>query len=308
MKAIISILLAMMLVSGVFAVGMPHPRMTTDSTILGCRIVQTTEGIVEIVDKVPESDDLLSHHVDILEDDKDQLDAFAEDDDWRGFAAYRIATYKPHQIDANKDIWASFKSFKDWNVSKDTIAELRNTSKELKDTFMDCKKTALKDFADDKSEKYTEGLQDKQDMVDEMKENNPDIDTEDMQQVLDDASDFIDDYDAAVADAETERELWEAIRGYCAYNGCPAGKNFHFAANFGLAKQESTLALISPDAIDAGHEDLVEEAQEYLDAVSEALDEVGTDNYTFETRADVWDNLREANKKIREIVQELRGE
>jgi len=308
MKAILSLMLAMALITGVFAVGMPHPRMDTDNTILGCRIVQTTEGIEEIVDKVPEADDLLSDHVDILIDDKDQLDAFAEDDDWRGFAAYRIATYRPHQIDANRDIWASFRSFKDWNVSKDTIAEMRNTSKALKDTFMDCKKAALKDFADDKSLKYTEGLQEKQEMLDQMKENNPDIDTEGMQEVLDDASDFIDEYDAAVADAETDRELFMAIRGYCAYNGCPAGKNFHFAANLGLAKQEATLALISPDAIDAGHEDLVEEAQEYLDAASEALDEVGTDNYTFETRADVWDNLREANKKIREIVQALKGE
>ena len=94
-------------------------------------------------------------------------------------------------------------------------------------------------------------------------------------------------------------EIQNAIKGYCPFNGCANGTNYHLAAKFEIEKLNRIIDLLEVN----GTTNRTVEARGYLNAAKAALDTVGTTQYTEEQKNAVWNNIKAASRSLKFAVR-----
>lgn len=126
-------------------VATPTPKTTTEPAH-GVPALEVRYAVVEsklnlmigvmadIVKLVPLASDL-NAHIAKLSEDLSTLNTYVIANDSKGLNAYVKDTVHPDMLNASKAITADTKQFKDWGVTKDTLKQLKNDTKQLRDDY-----------------------------------------------------------------------------------------------------------------------------------------------------------------------------
>ncbi len=288
-------LLVVLSIAGAAKEDKSHHAMDANYKVVSCRIDSTNTMIDDFVAKVPQASGLADQKTK-LNADKTQLGTLHDSGDRSAYNSYSTGTYLPDQKTANKALEDARKHLKLWNVSQEVITELKQTADDQKKAFADCKTGAVGDFGNAKIAGYKNLISEMENEMNTLKQKHPDVDTTRMQQVLTSAGSFVDELEQKFNAATTGEEKQKTLRGYCLFNGCGGGQNFHLAGKFTSARLEAIL-----NALPNTPEEKAT-AQGYVDAANQALTGVGTSEYTPETREAVWGNLQNAAKEIKSLI------
>jgi len=263
-----------------------------------------TIGVLEsMMDKV-EGVDYLQDDVDTLNDDVDALQGYVDSEDDEGFWAYVKDTYSKHMKDAQQNVQ---KARREANISNETREALRDDYKSMKGDYQSCNLESSKRFGQAKLDAYETILSNAEEKIGRLSEKG--IDTAGLTQLVEDArSEIVEPLSEALEGSENHTEVKDALKSYCMFNGCPDGTNFHFAARFEVEKLASILEALSGNATEAGLGDDVQSAEDDLESAESELDDLGSEDYSEGQQESVWEHVRSAADKTKDILSKLRSE
>ncbi|HSB46584.1 MAG TPA: hypothetical protein VLD37_01115 [Candidatus Bilamarchaeum sp.] len=245
----------------------------------------------------------LQDSVDKLNGDLDSLQDLADAGDAAGFRAFIIGTYMP---DMREGVQAILSERGRHNVTLETRLELKSEYDSMRSEYDTCNFESMKRFANAKADAYDKALELAGEQASDL--SGKGVSTEGLSSLISDAKDeIVDPLHSAIDSADTPAEVRSALLNYCLFDGCPGGKNFHFAAKFGGEKLQSILDYVSDGARAAGLGDKVDEAQDSLDDANSILGSVGDEQYSASQGENLWNDLKDAAAKLREIVTSLRS-
>ncbi|MEW6748933.1 MAG: hypothetical protein AB1295_04465 [Candidatus Micrarchaeota archaeon] len=301
------VLFALFLVPSVFALGpqaedIQAERLVAAMDNVECKaqfMVGTLESMMEHVDGAG----YLQDDIDTINDDVETLQDYVDDGDNAAFWQYSWGGFTTHMREAKQNLAQARMG---GNYSIGVMKELRDDYDILKAQYEACNFESAKRFGQGKVDAYELVLETADDKIERLEEKG--IETSGLSQLVGEArSEVIDPLQDALDDAETHAEVREALRGYCLFNGCPEGSNFHFAARFEIEKVDSILDAISSDAVEAGLGDEVETAEGHIGDAQDVLDAVGSEQYSGSQHEDMWDSIRSAADAVKDILSALRS-
>jgi hypothetical protein len=267
-----------------------------------CR-TEFTIKLVGFIVSIDPSAISLSSSAASLQSDLANLESYSSEGDSSGFYSYMADSYNPNFKELRSEI-------SDWKNSttaspRDKL-RLRGDYAVLMAGYRTCNTNTIRDYGNLRVTAFNAILDEYQAKTNKMSEAGVDVDL--MNQVLVGATkDIVNELQNALDDAQDAQQMHDAVKGYCLYDGCKEGDNFHLQAKFELAKLK-TLAIMIEDREDSykvsGN---LSELKSSLTAAESALDEVGTSAYTDDSKREVWDNLNSAASAAKEIKKVLGG-
>lgn len=268
-----------------------------------CKAEFTVSVLDSMMDNA-EGVDYLQDDVDVLNDDIDALQGYVDSGDSEGFWAYVKDTYTKHMKDAKQNLQTARREA---NLSEEAGQALREEYDSLKEEYQSCNMDSSKRFGQAKLDAYETILSNAEEKISRLEGKGVDISG--LTQLVDDArSEIVEPLSDALEDAENHTEVKEALKSYCLFNGCKDGVNFHFAARFEVEKLASILEALSGNATEAGLGDDVQSAEDDLESAESELDDLGSEDYSEGQQESVWEHVRSAADKTKDILSKLRSE
>ncbi len=131
------------------------------------------------------------------------------------------------------------------------------------------------------------------------------IDVSSLNQVISAATtQLITPFQNATNSANDSASLKQVISGYCLFDGCANGINFHLAAKFEVAKLQIAVDKINSNSnnISQDKEAQVTQLQADVTDASSVLAQVGTNAYTSAQNTQLWNDINVAYNLIRSIL------
>lgn len=272
---------------------------------IACGIDFRTEVLEMTSDKVQQASNL-KHHVNTLSEDRERLEALADEGSVREFREYVRETLRPHMADAKEDLKKDWEKFDQWKVSEETIAELREEYEELRGEFKGCKDEAVIPFGEAKAAWYEAILEKKQEQTQRLSEKG--VDTAEMNEIISGAGERIANPLKDALGTEDPETVKHTLRTYRLFNGGNESTiSYHFAAKYQVARLGGVLDFIAPRANDAGYGDMVTSIQDTVDATEGMLADIGDKKYAPGEGEDVWSSIKHGFAQLRELRHLLRS-
>ncbi|MEK6981392.1 MAG: hypothetical protein AABX38_00550 [Candidatus Micrarchaeota archaeon] len=180
--------------------------------------------------------------------------------------------------------------------------EGQNRSDINKSQLQNCRFGAGKIVAEARVDKLERQVSSYQDKIDKFADSGLDISA--LQSVVDGAkTQVIDPLKAAINSATDFASLKAALKGYCLFDGCKDGANYHLEAKFEVQRLFAVLDNLENKTNVSTAK--IAEAKGYLNNAQDVLDEVGTSQYTKDQKQTISSNVKSAVKAIRDINKGL---
>ena len=300
MKKIFVVLLFLLLsTSFVFA---EDPELETYRNARADRVECHANFNIEVAQSLiairPDTADTLNANIDEVNTEVAALKASAPDatgfnnnsvEAWAAIADLRIETRQQRNNSANRPY-----TLGEFGIhAEDYVTALEN--------FVDCRKEALVLYADARVASYERIIARLTTKVDELEEKGVDV-TEGRQILSDAQTEIVTPLKTAVEAAETPEAVLDALKGYCLYNGCLVGKNFHLSAKLNLARLRTIASFLEDAGADAT--DLADARTDIAESQA-VLDGVGDSIYGAGDSLDILDAAEDAASKLRQINKDI---
>jgi hypothetical protein len=203
----------------------------------------------------------------------------------------------------DKDIKMSCETAKDWtkanwkNFTKAQRQELKESYGQYKQRLDNCHLSAMREIAYRKIAEYNKHLSHYQNITNMLASKG--IDVSSLQRILSEATaQIIMPLQTDVSKAATEKEIKDALKKYCLFNGCKNGINYHLAARFEVAKLDLTINHLKSRPNLASSAEKLNTAQAKVEVAKNILNSIKTGVYNDE---EVWVNIDSAYKLIKEL-------
>jgi hypothetical protein len=245
----------------------------------------------------------LSTEVSKLQADTLSLKSYVEANDKSGFKNYIDDVYDVDFQDVKDKI-------EDWknstSISGREKSKLRGDYALLAISYRSCNINSLRSYGEGRVTAFTAILEGYQKKVDELSAKGIDITL--LQQVLDDAEDqTVNALKDAVDLAKDSKEIHEAVKSYCLYDGCKDGKNFHLSAKFEIARLKTALDIAKTSENSYKASDKIPELEGSIESADSALAKIGDSAYDADSKKEVWDSINSANSLVKEIKTAFGG-
>jgi hypothetical protein len=131
------------------------------------------------------------------------------------------------------------------------------------------------------------------------------VDTTALNSIISSASRQITALESEINSTHDRKSLEKTIHGFCLYDGCKNGTNFHFAANSAIAVKQAELTKIQSINGSSLYSTQITQAQGYLSAAQSILNTVGTGHYSGSQQSDIWNNIKATSNIIKQLWHEL---
>jgi len=267
-----------------------------------CRTDFTSSVINTMISIIPS--DALTQASTKLGSDYTQLQTYSDSGDKDSFRNYIKNNYDP-DLKSLSTVVQSWRQTNLKNLTIDQKKSLKDDYTNLKTTYDTCHLSSLKDYGTGRINAFNSILDGYQTKVDNLKSKG--IDTTSLQKVIDDAkSQIIQPMQNALATATDETTIRQVLQGYCMFDGCKNGINYHLAAKFELAKLDIALTKIKANSNVSIVQDNVTQLETEVNNAKTELTAVGTSKYT-DSGKQIWDNIKAAYQIVKDISMTLGG-
>jgi hypothetical protein len=127
------------------------------------------------------------------------------------------------------------------------------------------------------------------------------IDVSSLNKIISDATaQIITPLQNAVSSANDATSINNAIKGYCLFDGCANGINFHLAAKFEIAKLQIAFNKINSNQNVS--QTSITQLQTDITTASGILTQVGTGQYSQDQNTGLWNAIKDAYNVIKTIL------
>jgi hypothetical protein len=211
-----------------------------------------------------------------------------------------MKSFRTDSKNATKDLRLAVNNAK---PTSDERTKLKSDFASLQDTYRSCMFSAGQQSANLKIHAWGTGIQKMENRSSILASKGVDITQ--LNQIISQAQTNLGNLAAAVSSATNSTQLKDALHGYCQYNGCKNGINFHFAAKSVLAAQQAKLDKIKSNPNSGQYGNQINQAQTNLTNAKNTLDAVGTSQYQGTQKNDVWNPLHDVYSIIKQLWSEL---
>ena len=275
------------------------------STYLACRIDFTTGVLDQVSSAVPQAGSALSGASSKLKSDAAQLDTLAAGSDPGAFNSFVSGTLKPDMQSAITALAQARKNYKDYNVSRDTIATLRTGFKSAQDTMKVCENNAAISLGTARITAFNDAVGAWQDSANKLAAKGLSVTA--IQGVIDSAkSNVIAPLQAAVNSGNSQT-VKDALKTYCLGNGCSGSSasatpyNYHGYAKVNLERLQAIYEKLASTG--SGSSSLAS-AKAKLDSARSSLLQIGTGKYTDGQLASIEQDLKGAMSDLKTNMKE----
>ena len=263
-----------------------------------CQVDYSTRSVDSIVESVPGAQNTLASYKSIVTDNLNTLKGYLDSGNKDEFNDYLKNILKPNMQSLSSEAKDSIRG-----VNGTTRSEIRGKLTANKQDMASCNSKAMGTFGQEKVAKLQKALDEWTQKIANLSSKG--IDTSKMTSIVGDAkTTVIDPLSAAVATGDAE-QVRLALHQYCLGNGCEAGINFHFYAKINIARLEAIVSHLENSNKTLDQAVLVQVKADLSEA-NIALSAVGTSAYTDDSKAAVWDNIKEASEGLRQLLKGTR--
>jgi hypothetical protein len=268
--------------------------------LVSARVNFATGVLTDTATLVVNASDLMAH-VDVLNGDLDALRRYVDANDKSGFESYLSGTIRPDMEAALDALKSDMRQFKEWGVSAETIAQLREDYQARKAMFEQETNAAILEFGNIRLSFYNDVMSRADARIVELRDKG--IDVSAMQGVVAGAeSNVVGPLQSAVSSGDASAVKQE-LHDKCLGNG--ALYSYHFYAKIDLEALKAISDKIEASTNNSTILGQLDRVNERLSAAESTLSVVGTRPYMAEQQSQVWDNLKAASEGLREIIMEL---
>lgn len=297
MKLIILCALALLILTSAAFADEATRRNNLDARYLHleCRadLVKAQSGVLsKLVDSTPAADTVNSN--------MEKLREYADSGDIKGFNTYARTTLTTSFKTYSSRLITARNAYKDMNRTqlqkREGLVRAVSDWRTAINAFSDCNSNARRRIADVRAQQITNAIEDWNKVTEDMKAKG--LNTTAQEEVISDAERLIaliQEAQQITDDAEFNAKV-EEIRQL----------HLHLWARFNIAKIESYLQKIEPQAIEAGETEPVRQIKSLLSS-SKVMAAKG-DKYAEGEFEQTWQNIRQAGEKLKEQAKSLRGD
>ncbi len=246
----------------------------------------------------------LQSYADKVKSDEQELQGLAAAGNATAFRDFMKSAFDPDMKSANDAVRSWRSDYR--NQSNSSKESLKASYGQLRASEESCEFQALKEYANDRVESYDDALSDYSSSVSKLDAKG--VPTSDLSSLISDArSQVVGPLQSAVSGATNVSQLRQALGGYCLYNGCKDGTNFHMAARFDSDRLGDILVRIQPLAQADGLGSNVTAAQTALSSVQSELASIGTSEYAQGQADTVWSGIRSVAGDLKGIIAGIRS-
>lgn len=263
---------------------------------VACR-ANFTIGVIQSLQGVSSTPDL-SSQVSNLQNDLTHLNTLQQGGNLAAFRAYVQGTFDVHLKDARLAV-AQWRTDNRGNLTDSQKNSIATTYSTLKTSFDSCTQDTLKQLGDERVQDFTDEVSRLQNVAENLSSRG--VDVSGINTVLQDAqTQIITPLQNAVSSAQTTSDLQNAVKGYCLYNGCTNGTDYHLEARFEIAKINSVVSFLQGKNItQAGQSDLTQ-ASNQANAAKTILDGLNNRNATPDQEKQMWTDIISAYGSLKQ--------
>lgn len=311
---LIFVIVGILLISTVSAALVPGVNRTAllNSALadMKCKATFETEYMNAIIALFPSLSSSLNPRIDALQLDVSQLSQYASQEDPRSYNIYVQETFTQHLKQNAAAVRAGLDSLKS-NATGMSKNETKASLRSLKSTYfslLDAKEScfSMKDHANLVINYYNNTLNMYQLRAQNLTDRG--INASNLLDLVDSArSQILVPLQNGVSSTTNSSQLRIVLHQYCLYDGCANGTNFHMAAKFETMRVTDLLAVISPEATNAGLSSNITAVQTSLNAASTEVNSWGTNDVSPDQLKAAWVDIRSAAKGLHDIFIALGG-
>lgn len=242
----------------------------------------------------------LGNYADKLQEDLVQLQNYAENNDSADFKEFLSSNYDV-DFKVVKEAVNAWRKDNLKNLSLVQKKEIKNDYDAARATYNSCHVDSLKKYGDGRVIAFNAILDAHQEKADSLESKGADV-TE-LNNIISDAkSQMVSPLQGVMENASGEAQIQQALRSYCLYDGCKSGINFHFEAKWELAKLDIALGRIQNSSNASAMSDKITSLSKDINDAKSALDAIGANKYTADSKKKVWDNIRSAQASVKEVI------
>lgn len=297
-KNIFGIMLLLILMPFVYAAANNDGNMQgleVAANVAQCRSDFVVGVMNSISSNVPSTAQGLNVYITKLPSDVAQLKTITSKDDFKTFVSGTLDVDFKSAQDAIKTARESFRGKN--ATTKDAREKMRSDFTSLRSTLNSCDFSAHKQFSDMKLQSYSKEIAKYQSAADSLRAKG--VDTSSLNKVISDAQAQVSNFQTAVDSANDSKSLGNAINGFCIYNGCAKGANYHLGARFQIERLSEILSYTETKMNLTADE--ISSVQANIDAANSALAQVGTSAYTADSSKAVWDDIKAAANALKTV-------
>jgi hypothetical protein len=234
-----------------------------------------------------------------LQSDEGKLQAFADAGDVSGFRSFLKGTYDPDMKAARDAILDARKSGKDGSKGP-----ARSAYGSLRQNYDSCHFNALKAHAQAKSQWYGSQLDSSEGKIGNLSSKG--VETSGLNSIVGQAHSSVASQQNAINSATDAKGLRAALDGFCLYDGCAKGVNFHFAAKFEVEKLDRILSGLKADPKSANVTAQLDAASSDLTTASSILSSMGGAQGSVDQNTQLWSAIKDAAANIKKALSEMR--
>lgn len=263
-----------------------------------------TIGVMDSVASVVPDEGLEAQKA-ALEADKAKLQSYADSGDTGGFRSYVRGTYDQHLRDARQAI-LGWRKDNARSVTGAQHTSLRGAYAALRETYNACHLNALKSYGKAKAQAYGEALDRREEKLENLSAKG--VDTHGLGALISQArSQVVSPLESAVDAASGILSYHNALKSYCLYDGCPEGRNFHFAAKWEAEKLRGILEVVKADPRSANYAAEIASAESGIATAESVVSAAGDSQFTAAQHDQLWNALSDASRKVKEILSGMRS-
>lgn len=265
---------------------------------INCKTNLTVTFLNNVATSYPNTTNSISPLITSIKEDNAQLQSYAQSGNMSSFRSYVSGTYDPEisaiNTEARKDIRG--------NVSGTTVHSLKVQFNATRSTYQQCALPALKEFGNDKVAAYKAEIAGYAQTVSALSSNG--VQTSALNQTISNAnSTIIIPLQNAINSATNVSQLESAINGYCLFDGCRNGIDYHLAANFATEKITAIINKAETMNLTANQTSALSSAKADIAISTSTLQTVGTSRYKDGQNTTIWSNIRNASVLVRHALK-----
>ena len=281
---------------------------------IACRIGFAAAVTNEVAGAIPGGSSQLSADYSGLGNDKSQLSSLASAGDPTAFDSFVSGTLTHDLASDVADLHSARQSFRNFNVSNDTRAQLNSGYQQADSAMGSCEQSAVGALLQARITQFSNAISGWEAKISDYGAKG--YDTSAMQSVVDGAnSDVISPLQSALSGGD-QAQMKAALQTYCLDDACngpgnsSAGPyNYHGSAHFALATLTAAYNRVAAMAANVSTTvpgDSLGQAQQSLSDASSLLSGVGTAKYAAGQSDAIFGDLKQAQQDINSYVRDLR--
>jgi hypothetical protein len=254
-------------------------------------------GVINSMNSMQPSDSLNQTSTQ-LQSDLNQVQTYANSGDRTSLQQYVKSNFESDNS-MIKNAITSWRQANVKNFTRDQKQSLLANYNSLKSTFDTCQINSLKDFANARISSFQNSISSYQTKISAYSAKGVDVSS--LNQIISDATaQIITPLQNAVSSANDATSINNAIKGYCLFDGCANGINFHLAAKFEIAKLQIAFNKINSNQNVS--QTSITQLQTDITTASGILTQVGTGQYTSQQSTNLWNAINDGYSTIKSIL------